>query len=86
MGLKVWFQLIWGSFLLAAASLKTPTRNGYNAQGVNFTFRVFFSQGRINDREHELSERMRRWLWKYTYSYSLSVCYNVYKHGLTVDF
>jgi len=27
---------LWGSFLIAAAALKTPTRNGYNAQGVNF--------------------------------------------------
>jgi len=25
----------WGSFLIAAAALKTLTRNGYNAQGVN---------------------------------------------------
>jgi len=29
-----------GSFLIAAAALKTPTRNGYNAQGVNLTYRV----------------------------------------------
>ena len=29
---------IWGSFLIAAAALKTPTRNGYNAQGANLTF------------------------------------------------
>jgi len=28
-------RIVWGSFLLAAAALKTPTRNGYNAQGVN---------------------------------------------------
>jgi len=27
-----------GSFLIAAAALKTPTRNGYNAQGVNLKF------------------------------------------------
>ena len=26
------------SFLIAAAALKTPTRNGYTAQGVNLTF------------------------------------------------
>jgi len=26
---------LWGSFLIAAAALKTPTGNGYNAQGVN---------------------------------------------------
>jgi len=26
---------LWGIFLIAAAALKTPTRNDYNAQGVN---------------------------------------------------
>jgi len=26
---------LWGSFLLAAAELKTPTRNSYNIQGAN---------------------------------------------------
>jgi len=31
---------VWGSFLITAAALKTPTRNGYNAQGVNLTFRI----------------------------------------------
>jgi len=32
--------MVWGSFLfvIAAAALKTPTRNGYNAQGGNLTF------------------------------------------------
>jgi len=30
--------MVWGSFLIAAATLKTPMRNGYNAQGVNLTF------------------------------------------------
>jgi len=32
--------MVWGSFLIAiaAAALKTPTRNGYNAQGVNLNF------------------------------------------------
>ena len=29
---------LWVSFLIAAAALKTPTRNGYNAQGVNLKF------------------------------------------------
>ena len=24
-------RMVWGSFLIAAAALKTPTRNGYNA-------------------------------------------------------
>ena len=32
-------RMVWGSFLITAAALKTPTRNGYNAQGVNLTFR-----------------------------------------------
>jgi len=32
--------MLWGSFPIAAAALKTPTRNGYNARGVNLTFRV----------------------------------------------
>jgi len=32
--------MVWGSFLIAAAALKTLTRNGYNAQGVNLTFYV----------------------------------------------
>jgi len=27
-----------GEFSFAAAALKTPTRNGYNAQGVNLNF------------------------------------------------
>jgi len=31
---------LWGSFLIAAAALKTPTRNGYNAQGVNLNIRM----------------------------------------------
>jgi len=31
-------RMVWGSFLIAAAALKTPTRNGDNAQGVNLTF------------------------------------------------
>ena len=30
--------MVWESFFIAAAALKTPTRNGYNAQGVNLTF------------------------------------------------
>jgi len=31
---------VWGSFLIAAAALKTPTRSGSNAQGGNLTFCV----------------------------------------------
>jgi len=30
---------LWGGVLIAAAALNTPTRNGYNAQGVNLKFR-----------------------------------------------
>jgi len=29
---------LWGSFLIPAAALKTPTRNCYNAHGVNLNF------------------------------------------------
>jgi len=31
---------LWVSFLIAAAALKTPTRNGYNAKGVNLSFQL----------------------------------------------
>jgi len=31
-------RVVWGSFLIAAAAPKTPTRTGCNAQGVNLTF------------------------------------------------
>ena len=31
-------RMVCGSFLIAATALKTPTRNGYDAQGVNHTF------------------------------------------------
>jgi len=34
---------LWGKFLIAAAALKTPTRNGYNAQGVNLKFCFVFN-------------------------------------------
>jgi len=30
---------VWGSFLIAASALKTPTRNSYTARGVNLTFK-----------------------------------------------
>jgi len=36
-------RMVWGSFLIAAAALKTPTKNGYNSQGVNLTFCLNFS-------------------------------------------
>jgi len=35
---KTKVRMVWGSFLIAAAAFKTPTRNGYNAQGGNLTF------------------------------------------------
>jgi len=35
---KTKVRMVQESFLIAAAALKTPTRNGYNAQGVNLTF------------------------------------------------
>jgi len=36
-------RMVWGSFLIAAAALKTPTRNGYKAQGAKLTFRLSLS-------------------------------------------
>jgi len=36
---------LWGSFLIAAAALKTPTRNGYNAQGVNLKLPRVITRG-----------------------------------------
>jgi len=41
--------MVRGSLLIAAATLKTPTRNGYIAQGVNLTFSVSFYQGEVTD-------------------------------------
>jgi len=35
-------RMVWGSFLVAAAALKTPTRNGSNAQGVNLTLYIYY--------------------------------------------
>ena len=31
-------RMLWGGVLIAAAALKTPTINGWNAQGANLTF------------------------------------------------
>jgi len=42
---------LWGSFLIAAAALKTPTRNGSNAQGANLKFFVPIPSGTIDYRE-----------------------------------
>jgi len=42
--------MVWGSFPIAAAALKTPTMNVYNAQGVNLTF--LFSQVRPDNVIH----------------------------------
>jgi len=41
---------LWGSFLIAAAALKTPTRNGHNAQGVNV--KSFHSSGIVGFVNH----------------------------------
>jgi len=38
-------RICMSSFLIAAAVLKTPTRNGYNARGVNLTFYSVFIYG-----------------------------------------
>jgi len=37
-------RLVWVSFIIAAAALNTPTRNGYNTQGVNLTCNRNFFQ------------------------------------------
>jgi len=42
--------MMWGSFLIAAAALKTPTRNGYNAQGVNLNLR-FVPRPKLGERD-----------------------------------
>jgi len=42
-----------GGCLIAAAALKTPTRNGYNAQGVNLTFCVSV----VKEKKKEYNER-----------------------------
>ena len=44
-----------GSFLIAAAALKTPTRNGYNAQGVNLKFWGEWHMYRKGDVLYQLS-------------------------------
>jgi len=33
--------MVWGSCIFAAEALKTPTRNGYTAQGVNLRFNTY---------------------------------------------
>jgi len=35
-------RMVWGSFLIAAAALRTPARYGHNAHGVNLTFPFCF--------------------------------------------
>jgi len=45
---KLRFEWYGGSFLIAAAALKTPTRSDYNARGVNLTIHVFLCQSHKN--------------------------------------
>jgi len=48
---------LWGSFLIAAAALKTPTRSGYNAQGVNLKMQVGGrNERRFDSCTHDLNE------------------------------
>jgi len=51
--------MVWGSFLIAAAALKTPTRNGYTAQGVNLTFRFVFGTDIVLAVLHLLKQHAR---------------------------
>ena len=39
-GVRSKVRPVWESFLIAAGALKTPVRNGYNAQGVNLRLPV----------------------------------------------
>jgi len=45
---------LWGSLLIAAAALKTPTINGFNAQGVNLIFRAAPAHSSAMDQDSEL--------------------------------
>jgi len=50
-------SMVRGSFLIAAAALKTPTRNGYNAQGVSLARAAPKSaqKQKDNTRKHRLT-------------------------------
>jgi len=63
--------MVWGSFLIAAAALKTTTRNGDNAQVVNLTFRLGltrllcrFSAGDEEDLSSFHVLDTRTWTWR----------------------
>ena len=36
-------RMVWGSFIFAAAALITPTRNGYNAEGVKLNTHTYIT-------------------------------------------
>jgi len=40
-------RMAWRSFLIPAAALKTPARNGYNTHGVNLTYEGYVSLFRL---------------------------------------
>jgi len=49
--LRIKVRLVWGGVLIAAGTLKTPVKNGYNAQGVNlsiFASIIFIGLTRVN--------------------------------------
>jgi len=50
--------MVWGSFLITAAALKTPTRNGYDAQGVHLTFLLVVERG--DSRENLALQQLQR--------------------------
>jgi len=51
-------KMVWGSVFIAAAALKTPTRNGYNAQGGILTSLSHCTGGPVSvNRRHDRRER-----------------------------
>jgi len=72
---------LWGSFLIAAAALKTPTRNGYNAQGGNLNFcdrtgsrTSDVLTGRLGTEPLILKVSCDEWYWKSIAYISVYMC------------
>ena len=57
---KTRVRMVWGSFLIAAAALKTPTINWYTAQGVNLNFYVYLRYEPAGGRLRLVIELARR--------------------------
>jgi len=52
--------MVWGSCLIAAAALETPTKNSYNAQGINLTFLHSFFRRRIQGTQAAPQDALHR--------------------------